>query len=1252
MIGTTTAGYEKPTHGPGDPVVAVGTKTTWHELYVSYRLHLHQHPFVRELGQKLVREGVDGLQAADTQYGSGSLPGAVKVRLLAGLRGTAGAGSLIGLTGELRCPGGVTLDADQLFALVADAVVTLPAEVKLLLLDGKDPCPDRGATLPLTAAARVLLVGDVETTLAADSTVELQIGYGTVAPPGTRVVIPGGTRVVLTADTLVRLAEPGSAEVVRAVHVPRLYAEFLGAYGPDETMVRQPYPVKDLDFGTGGAYAVYNWELFYHVPLMLAVHLSKNQRFAEAQRWLHYLFDPTDDSGGPEPQRYWKVRPFHGTDVARIEDVLVNLVTREDRDLRQATLDGIKRWQADPFRPHAVARYRHQAYMWKTVMTYLDNLIDWGDSLFRQDTGEAVDEALQLYVLAANILGPRPQPLPRRGRVRPQTYANLRQDLAAFGTVLRDVEADVPVDEAPPPVADGEGDAGLSTLASIAKALYFHVPPNEKLLGYWDTVADRLFKIRNSLNLQGVFRQLPLFEPPIDPALLARAAAAGLDVGAIVNGLNQPLPLVRFQLLAQKAAEIAQEVKSLGASLLSAMEKEDGEALAILRARHERAVLELVEGVKYAQLQEAGKAREGLQQALALAVHRYTYYERQLGRSEEDIQKALPTFSELDRDALDRMKLAAEEPSMPLRGIEVDIATDTPARIAQTFSGGKLLSSHEVEESLLLEGGQLASDIANGLSIASSIAHAVPTFKLHVQPWGFGSTIEYGGVNVGNALAAVSTGARAVAERLNFEARRAARIDAFSRRERDWAYQSNLAAGEIVQIFKQVRAAELREAVAEQELKSHQKQMAHAKELERFLNRDGADRKGKRTNQALYAWIKREVKGLYGHAFQFAFDVARKAERALQRELGDPSLGFLQFTYLGGKEGLLAGEKLYLDVKRMEMAYHELNEREYELTKHVSLLQVDPMALVQLRTTGQCTVALPETLFDLDGPGHYFRRIKTVSLSVPCVAGPFATVNCTLTLLKSSIRTTPAAGESGYARTGAEDARFDDSYGRIESIVASSGQSDSGLFETNLRDERYLPFEGSGAISEWQLRLPANPSCGEPALFDYATISDVILHVRYTAREGGQVLRGLAIAALTDPERGPALAGTTRLFSVRQEFPTEWARFRAESADPIQLTLQLRPEHYPYWSKDRLGKVVRVDVLARSAETRPVTFRLASEAPGLTTMTKTASFGGLLYGPLSFTAPKDPDAWELDLLFSTRALSDLWIAVKWGGTGP
>src|SRR5262249_8071213 len=159
-------------------------------------------------------------------------------------------------------------------------------------------------------------------------------------------------------------------------------------------------------------------------------------------------------------------------------------------------------------------------------------------------------------------------------------------------------------------------------------------------------------------------------------------------------------------------------------------------------------------------------------------------------------------------------------------------------------------------------------------------------------------------------------------------------------------------------------------------------------------------------------------------------------------------------------------------------------------------------------------VFLPEELFDMDGPGHYFRRIRSVAVSIPCVTGPYTSVNCTLTLLKSAIRRTPLLRDGAYAREGAEDERFSDHFGTLQSIVTSTGQNDSGLFETNLRDERYLPFEGSGVVSEWQLELPANPSKNEPRQFDYETISDVILHLRYTAREGGGLLRNGAIANL------------------------------------------------------------------------------------------------------------------------------------------
>ncbi|WP_163670547.1 hypothetical protein [Adonisia turfae] len=615
------------------------------------------------------------------------------------------------------------------------------------------------------------------------------------------------------------------------------YQEFFKDYQPNQDLVNEPYPVKDLDFISGVAYSVYNWELFFHVPITVAIHLSKNQRFEEAQRWFHYIFDPTDDSDGPTPERFWKVKPFQTTDVKSIQKILTNLSSEVDPELLKATVNSINAWKDNPFRPHTVARYRQTAYMLKTVMAYLDNLIDWGDSLFQQDTIESINEATQVYVMAANILGPRPQAIPKKGTIKKQTYAQLKKDnLDAMGNALRQLEANMVFDLMPFPT-EVTDNPQQKTLNSIGKTLYFSIPQNEKLLEYWDTVADRLYKIRNSLNLQGAFRQLPLFQPPIDPALLAQAAASGLNVSAVVGGLNQPLPLVRFQLLVQKATEICQEVKTLGNSLLSAIEKEDNEALSLLRSRHEQIILELTESLKYAQWQEAITSRKSLQNSLAIAVQRYSYYELQLGKKEQDIKSSIPTLENIDIDfeSLGNMNFSTTDESVKTRKVSVDIAKSTSADIAQIFSGGKLLSPHEVRETFLLESAQIASDTANILNIASSAAHYVPQFEINIQPMGMGSSSVYGGKTIGDAVGATAAAARAIADRLNFEARRANRIDAFTRREIEWTFQSNLAAHEITQIYKQYQAAQIREFIAKQDYENHQKQIQNAKEIEHFL---------------------------------------------------------------------------------------------------------------------------------------------------------------------------------------------------------------------------------------------------------------------------------------------------------------------------------------------------------------------------------------------------------------------------------
>jgi hypothetical protein len=237
---------------------------------------------------------------------------------------------------------------------------------------------------------------------------------------------------------------------------------------------------------------------------------------------------------------------------------------------------------------------------------------------------------------------------------------------------------------------------------------------------------------------------------------------------------------------------------------------------------------------------------------------------------------------------------------------------------------------------------------------------------------------------------------------------------------------------------------------------------------------------------------------------------------------------------------------------------------------------LDPLALLRLKEDGRAFFELPEALFDRDYPGHYLRRIRSVSLTIPSVTGPYTSINCTLTLVRNSVRkSTSVAG--GYERTSSEDGRFADAVGAIQSIATSSGQNDAGLFELNFRDERYLPFEGAGAISLWNIELPRATNA-----FDPDTVNDVILHLRYTAREGGGGLREAAMAAVVDATPSPG----ARLFSTRHDFGTEHYRFLhpAAAADSQQMTLALTPERFAFPVRSKAVTIKKVELFLKLKE--------------------------------------------------------------------
>ena len=950
----------------------------------------------------------------------------------------------------------------------------------------------------------------------------------------------------------------------------------------------QSWPLDDLDaarpanalrtvnsaisFQRSDTYANYNWELFLHVPLAVSDYLARQQRFEDARRWLHAVFDPTAEWSPIEGSSFWKFLPL--ADAGRPEAIVKLLTWLVDPNAGdpevEAGLSGqIDEWKRNPFMPHLVARLRPSAYQWYAFFAYVELLIGWGDQLFRRDTRESVNEATLLYVLAARLLGPRPRDIPVDHAKPPQTYRSLPKDsngnLAQFSEAwlglvdqpgLANVFLEAPgtaVARRPVFAAAGNGtivvgaegaqpSAGTEILASLG-SLAFCIPRNSKIDELHDLVGGRLWNIRHCRNIEGVPRELPVWDPPIDPLLLIKAKAAGLDLNTVLASYPPATPHYRFATVLQKAKELAAEVKSLGAAMLAALEKRDAEEMALLRSRHEVAMLTLVRDTRQRQIDEAGGAIVALEQSQETVRERFNQYQRLLGKnSATKGQDGLPVVEQ---------------------GSMLSVSND-----AGGAASGLGLVNKEIQQLGLTKEAKDFTLVANVLHVIAGVAHAVPNFTI-----GAAGTYQttFGGSNVGSALDAVAKGFEAVVSDKSLGANQAGALAGYERRQDEWVHQSKLALAELKQLDKQILAAQIRKDIAQKELESHELQIENTKEVDDFFH-------DKFTSKDLYRWMSARLAEAYFRGYQLAVDVAQRAETAFQHELPLPSgAATTSFVQKGSwdslKKGLLAAEQLALDLQRMEASYLDQNKRDYEITKHISIAQLDPVALILLKETGTCSISIPEVLFDLDYPGHFFRRLKSVALSIPCVAGPYVGVNCKLTLTRHAYRKDAVVGNDEKYEVNpfadSPDKHFVSVRDVQEAMVTSNAQNDTGMFETNLRDERYLPFEGAGAISEWKLELP-----DQLRAFDYDSIADAILHLRFTARDGGKDLKRMAgeslVHALNAIVDSGAEKGLSRVFSLRHEFATEWYRFVNPTAPvgDLTMTVPLAKDRFPSIFRD------------------------------------------------------------------------------------
>jgi len=145
------------------------------------------------------------------------------------------------------------------------------------------------------------------------------------------------------------------------------------------------------------------------------------------------------------------------------------------------------------------------------------------------------------------------------------------------------------------------------------------------------------------------------------------------------------------------------------------------------------------------------------------------------------------------------------------------------------------------------------------------------------------------------------------------------------------------------------------------------------------------------------------------------------------------------------------------------------------------------------------------------------------------------------------------------------------------------------------------------------------------------------------------------LKTLIDAAQAP---GSIRLFSVRHEFPTEWAKFQGQAPSDNQrfgLTLNLRKEHYPFWSQGRLESVKRLDILARSSKPKdeiPPSLDVFDKADNTDktkkgTLAKETAMDNLLVGKIADDHLPATPMEELKFFFDDKAIEELWIAITW-----
>ncbi|WP_397449627.1 neuraminidase-like domain-containing protein [Pseudomonas sp. NA-150] len=696
--------------------------------------------------------------------------------------------------------------------------------------------------------------------------------------------------------------------------------------------------------------------------------------------------------------------------------------------------------------PDGIASSHPIRYQKAVYNHYLKNLIDQGDAAYRQLTPDSLGEAKLWYVRVLDLLGNRPD-IRLIDHWTPVSLQKLSRDknqkLRAFEMQLNNQDQlRLQSQQANNGVSEYTFEQPPLRLRSFAEDPtlpeidnpYLRLPINFKLVALWDTLESRLSNLRNNRTLDGKPLSLPIFAAPLDPRDVLAAFGQGATGGKGSRLLTLDTPHYRFSIMHSRANAAVETLMQFGNTLLSLIERK--EQAELLELQHQQAW-------DFAQF----------------AI---------------DLQKQALKIDQENREAL----LASR------RIVEGRLAFYSE-RSDEIVSPGEIAAgaAHLV--------GRHAETVSAVANIVGSALKTVPNQYGVIV--GFSNGAITGGWRLEGPAEMISAAASGVAATSHGIGEALDRVEQYRRRHQEWMHARDQAQLETQQIDAQLKVLDEQDQVTALQLRQAETALEQAKITYAFL--------GKRfTKSQLYQWLNGQLASFYYQVYDATLSLCLAAEASWQYELADFSTRFIQTgAWNDAYRGLTAGESLKLNLLKMESAYLSRNERVLEISKTVSLRQLKAKdsasalnkdwetVYTKLQADGSVDFELTQPMFDNDYPGQYCRRIKRISVSLPVTLGPYEDIRATLTQTYNKAELANNVGASVRENLRAS-----------QQIALSSGVDDDGMFTLNFDDERYLPFEGTGAISRWSLRFPAHAD--QKTMLE--SLTDIIVHVQYTAKAG------------------------------------------------------------------------------------------------------------------------------------------------------